>query len=120
MKLRLGKGDKWNAWDGEVYVNTLNQYIEATEAGFYAVTNMEMKLADSWFESKISLLRKLLAARVPDRSFLGNHISVNDIRYLPARLLFISEDITDDEAFAGERATLGIRTVRDLVERGKL
>jgi hypothetical protein len=118
MMLHMARGDYLKDEEESIKVNTLNQYLEATEAGFYPHTNMGMKLADTWFVTKIALLRKLQKARVPDLSFIDG-ISVNDIGCLPASALFLAEDVTEDEAVAGQRAFVGARSVRQLANMGE-
>ena len=49
----------------------------------------------------------------------GPRRGLSDISLLPATLLFVTEDMTSDEAFAGQRARLDGKSIQDLVENGE-
>ncbi|WP_179953979.1 HNH endonuclease [Denitrobaculum tricleocarpae] len=103
----------------EVYVTTLQEFQEAVDNSFYAYSNFEMSVEFQSFKRPLALLQTIKAAKVPEKSFIDNpRIGLSDISLLPATLLFLTEDMTNDPAFAGQREELKGRSIQDLVSSG--
>jgi hypothetical protein len=67
----------------ERFVRTCREYDEAVSAGFYALTNFDIKMS-SWFEHQCGLLNALQAAAPPMRSFISSpRASILDLRLIP-------------------------------------
>lgn len=116
------RGEKLRLVDdegGERYVNTLQQYQQATAEGYYALTNAEIKNATYYFESSIDIFKAIKDVRVPDESYISDPlISVNDIEWLPSSILMSDEEfMTDDPALPSSVNVRGM-TVKELVEDG--
>jgi hypothetical protein len=113
--LRLVSDDK-----REVRVITLREFQEAEANGFYALSNVEMNVAYRSFARPLAVLDILRTARLAEVSFMDEpRIGLADISLLPAALLFVTEDMTSDPNFAGQRARLKGRSIQDLVSAGE-
>jgi hypothetical protein len=67
----------------ERFVRTCREYDEAIAAGFYALTNFDIKMS-SWFEHQCGLLSALQSATPPATSFLARpRVGVLDLQLIP-------------------------------------
>lgn len=108
-----------NEENAETFVNTLFEYESAVVHGFYALTTFEMAVASNSFERPLAVLNILASARVANHSFIDSpRFGLADISLIPADILFVTEDMTSDPAFAGQRDALRGRSIQDLVTDG--
>jgi|HubBroStandDraft_6_1064221.scaffolds.fasta_scaffold135659_1 hypothetical protein len=113
--LRLVSDDK-----SEVRVFTLREFQEARANGFYACSNFEMQVASQTFKQPLAILHILRTAKLAERSFIDEpRVGLADISLLPATLLFVTEDMTSDENFAGQRTRLKGKSIQDMVDAGE-
>ena len=90
--IRLGKNDHidgvtlTNDAKDEVYVRTCKEYDEAINAGYYALTNFDIKMS-AFFEHQCGLLKSLQAATNPTESFISKpKVGIVDLNLLPFSL----------------------------------
>lgn len=82
-------------------VRTCREYDDATAAGFYPMTNLDIKLS-SFFEHQSGLLKALQAAATPSESFIARpRRSVWDLSLLPYSLFPQFGEIDEDATFEG-------------------
>lgn len=91
-QVRLGQNDHiigvtlTNDKNETFYVKTCEEYHEAIESGYFALTNFDIKMS-SFFEHQYGLLSSLKVATVPERSFINDPRSgVVDIELIPFSL----------------------------------
>jgi hypothetical protein len=97
-------------------VLTLREYQEAAENGFHALSNLEIQLAYRYFERPLAVLHILRTAKPAERSFMDEpRVGLSDISLVPATLLFVTEDMTSDPNFAGQRTDLRGKSIQNLV-----
>jgi len=116
----MAKGLRLVSNDGsERLVRTLREFDAAIEAGYHAYSTFEMDVAYQAFIHPVLLLRRLRNASIADTSFIDEPIvGLPDIALLPAGLLFLTDDMTNDPAFAGRREKLKGKSIQDLVSAG--
>ena len=106
--------------ESEVRVFTLREFQEATANGFYALSSFEMNVANQLFKRSLAVLHILRTAKLAERSFIDKpRVGLADISLLPAILLFVTEDMTSDQNFAGQRMRLKGKSVQDMVSAGE-
>jgi hypothetical protein len=106
--------------DEEVYVFTLGEYQDAIEKGFFAFSTYEMTMAYKCFQQPLTLLGILKTAKIAEQSFIDDpRCGLADISLLPATLLFVTEDMTSDESFSGQRKALEGKSIQDVVSSGE-
>lgn len=67
----------------ERFVRTCREYDDAVSAGFYALTNLDIKMS-SWFEHQCGLLNALQSATPPVRSFISRaRVGVLNLEMIP-------------------------------------
>jgi len=104
----------------EVRVITLREFQEAETNGFYALSNVEMQVAYRCFARPLAFLDILRTARLAERSFMDEpRFGLADISLVPAALLFVTEEMTSDPNFAGQRARLEGKSIQNLVSAGE-
>ncbi len=97
-------------------VCTLCQYLDATEAGYYAYSNADMKNAMWLFERPLEVLKIVSTSKVPEKSFIRTpRVGVNDLHLIPAELFLIG-DLTPPEE-EDVAAIYGDKSVQDLIEQ---
>jgi hypothetical protein len=86
-----------NDADHETFVDTLDAYKNATDVGFYARTNAEMKCAAAYFEYPLSILNLIQKACIAEITYLSTpHVSINDLRFVPASILMVGVGPDED------------------------
>lgn len=87
--IRLGQNDHidgitlTNDANEEVYVRTCKEYDTAIQSGYYALTNIDIKLS-AFFEHQCGLLSSLQAATTPERSFIADpRVGIVDLNLIP-------------------------------------
>jgi len=101
-------------------VSTLRAYREAMAQGFFAVTGYAMAMEAQYFERPLVLLNVIAAAQYPELSHMESpRLGLCDLDRLPATLLFVTEEMTSDPAFEGQRAALEGKTIHDLISSGE-
>jgi len=104
----------------KVLVSSLGEFQDAIQKGFSTCSNFERDVAYQRFERPLAFLQVLKAAKFAEQSFMDDpRRGLSDISLLPATLLFVTEDMTSDEAFAGQRSRLDGKSIQDLVENGE-
>jgi len=85
----------------EVHVHTCREYKEAVNAGFYAQSTFEMKMA-TFFEHQCGLLTALEAAITPEVSFIESpRVGVIDLDLMPFCLFpRFGPDNAEEDSFA--------------------
>jgi hypothetical protein len=116
----MRKGLRLVSSDGtERVVRTLREFEAAGRAGYFAYSTFEMDVAYQSFEHPLLLLKRLRTASIADVSFIDDPtVGLSDIALLPASLLFVTEDVTSDPAFAGQRQKLEGKSIQDVVSAG--
>lgn len=76
----------------ETYVKTCKEYDAAIEAGYFPLTNFDIKMS-VFFEHQCGLLRALEAATTPEASFIADpRAGITDLHLLPFSLFPQVED----------------------------
>jgi hypothetical protein len=116
-----GEGLELMRFSGQTrVVRTLREYREAIAEGYFAGTTFTMNMEALYFRRPLVLLELVAVANYPEVSHMASPwLSLCDIDRLPATLLFVTEEMTSDEAFAGQRDALKGLTIQDLVDRGE-
>lgn len=106
LPIRLGQNDHINGvtltndTDAQVHVRTCREYNEASEAGYFAYSTFDIKMA-TFFEHQCGLLTALEAAATPEVSFIDNpRVGVVDLELLPFSLFpaFGEESLDKDRS----------------------
>lgn len=103
----------------ETRVKTLRSYRDAVRSGFFAANSYGMAMESRYFTRPLELLAVIAAAKYPETSYMSSpFVGLCDLDRLPATLLFVTEEMTSDPAFAGQRGALEGKTIQDLVADG--
>ncbi|SHE78986.1 HNH endonuclease [Chryseobacterium takakiae] len=81
--------DLRNNVNDEVTISNLREWIDATNKGFYPLTNTDIKLSEN-VDFLDNLLRAIKNAKLPKVSFLDD-ILITDLDYLSPKILFDPE-----------------------------
>jgi hypothetical protein len=112
LELTNGNGEK-------LTVSTFRQFEEAKRNEYFAESTWSMNMAYQYFIGPLDLLRILRASRYAEKSFVRNpYLGLSDLALLPATLLWVTEDMTSDAAFRGQRDQLRGLTIKDMLGRG--
>ncbi|WP_176809092.1 HNH endonuclease domain-containing protein [Dyella sp. 333MFSha] len=116
-----GKGLPLMRMSGETcVVHTLREYRQANADEYFAGTTFTMAMEALYFRRPLTLLELVAVARYPDVSHMASpRLGLSDLNRLPAILLFVTEEMTSDDVFAGQRAALEGLTIQDLLDRGE-
>jgi hypothetical protein len=106
--------------DVEIYVQTPREYQAARDRGYFAMTTFEMAMEHQYFTHPLTLMRLFEHASMPEVSYMDEpKRGLSDIELLPATLLFVTEDMTSDPAFGGQREKLSGKSIQDVVTSGE-
>jgi hypothetical protein len=105
-----------NDKDQELYVTTLKAYQEALAQGYFAYSTYEMGVAAVNFERPLTILNILETLKIAEKNYIDEpRLGLADIAILPADLLFVTEEITTDPAFKGQKARLASNSIQELI-----
>lgn len=91
-----------NNADEEIFVKTCEEYDAAIKAGYFALTNFDIKMS-VFFEHQCGLLTALEAATAPDISFIADpRAGIADLHLLPFSLF---PDLGEEPSLDGSVAT---------------
>lgn len=101
-------------------VTTLREYEAAVAAGFFALSSYEMHIEAHNYSRPLTVMRAVSNAMLAERSYIdAPRLSVTDLAFVPATLLFTVNDMTSDPEIEDLSPKLKGKSIEQLSECGE-